>query len=144
MKVILLQDVKGSGKKNDVIEVSDGYARNCLFKKKLAVEATSNAVNGQKKAAEFHKAEEVKKWKDVAASLNGKEITCYVKCGENGKFFGSVTSKEIADNLVGLGYDVDKRKVILKDAIKSAGVYPVEIKFLPDVTAKIKVKVAGN
>ena len=87
---------------------------------------------------------EVKKWKEVAASLNGKEITCYVKCGENGKFFGSVTSKEIADNLVGLGYDVDKRKVILKDAIKSAGVYPVEIKFLPDVTAKIKVKVAGN
>ncbi len=147
MKVILLQDVKGSGKKNDVIEVSDGYARNCLFKKKLAVEATSteiNAVNGQKKAAEFHKAEEVKKWKEIAASLNGKEIDCYVKCGENGKFFGSVTSKEIADNLVSMGYDVDKRKVILKDAIKSAGVYPVEIKFLPDVVAKIKVKVSGN
>ena len=81
MKVILLQDVKGTGKKDDVVEVSDGYARNCLFKKKLAVEATAagvNAINGQKKAAEFHKAEEVKKWRETAVSLKGKEVTCFV------------------------------------------------------------------
>ena len=97
MKVILLQDVKGTGKKNDIVEVSDGYARNCLFKKKLAVEATTagvNAVNGQKKAAEYHKAEEIKKWKEVAASLKGAEVTCFVKCGENGKVFVNNTRRK--------------------------------------------------
>lgn len=144
MKVILLQDVKGTGKKDDVVEVSDGYARNCLIKKKLAVEATAsgvNAINGQKKAAEFHKAEEIKKWKEVAASLKGKEVTCFVKCGENGKVFGSVTSKEISDKLAELGYEVDKKKIALKDALKNVGIYEAEIKFLPDVTAKIKVSV---
>ena len=112
MKVILLADVKGTGKKNDVIEVSDGYARNCLFKKKLAIEATSteiNAVQNKLKAQEFHKAEEIKKWKELAAKMKNAEIKCTVKCGENGKIFGSVTSKEIADKLVEAGYDVDKK-----------------------------------
>lgn len=144
MKVILLQDVKGTGKKDDVVEVSDGYARNCLFKKKLAVEATAagvNAINGQKKAAEFHKAEEIRKWRETAASIKGKEITCFVKCGENGKVFGSVTSKEIADKLRELGYEIDKKKIVLGDTLKTVGVYDAEIKFLPDVSAKIKVKV---
>lgn len=144
MKVILLQDVKGTGKKDDVVEVSDGYARNCLFKKKLAVEATVagvNAINGQKKAAEFHKAEEIRKWRETAASIKGKEVTCFVKCGENGKVFGSVTSKEIADKLRELGYEIDKKKIVLGDTLKTVGVYDAEIKFLPDVSAKIKVKV---
>lgn len=144
MKVILLQDVKGTGKKDDVVEVSDGYARNCLFKKKLAVEATAagvNAINGQKKAAEFHKAEEIRKCRETAASIKGKEVTCFVKCGENGKVFGSVTSKEIADKLRELGYEIDKKKIVLGDTLKTVGVYDAEIKFLPDVSAKIKVKV---
>lgn len=144
MKVILLQDVRGTGKKDDVVEVSDGYARNCLFKKKLAVEATAagvNAINGQKKAAEFHKAEEIRKWRETAASIKGKEVTCFVKCGENGKVFGSVTSKEIADKLRELGYEIDKKKIVLGDTLKTVGVYDAEIKFLPDVSAKIKVKV---
>ena len=144
MKVILLQDVKGTGKKDDVVEVSDGYARNCLFKKKLAVEATAagvNAINGQKKAAEFHKAEEIRKWRETAASIKGNEVTCFVKCGENGKVFGSVTSKEIADKLRELGYEIDKKKIVLGDTLKTVGVYDAEIKFLPDVSAKIKVKV---
>ena len=145
MKVILLQDVKGTGKKNDIIEVSDGYARNCLFKKKLAKEATSteiNALNGQRKAEEFHKAEEVKRLKELAASMKGKEIECFVKCGENGKVFGSITSKEIADKLAENGFEIDKKKIILKEAIKNVGIYPVEIKLLPDVSAKINVKVS--
>lgn len=144
MKVILLQDVKGTGKKDDIVEVSDGYARNCLFKKKLAVEATAagvNAINGQKKAAEFHKAEEIRKWRETAASIKGKEVTCFVKCGENGKVFGSVTSKEIADKLRELGYEIDKKKIVIGDTLKTVGVYDAEIKFLPDVSAKIKVKV---
>lgn len=147
MKVILLADVKGTGKKNDVIEVSDGYARNCLFKKKLAIEATSteiNAVQNKLKAQEFHKAEEIKKWKELAAKMKNAEIKCTVKCGENGKIFGSVTSKEIADKLVEAGYDVDKKKIILKEPIKTPGNYVVEVKFLPDVSTKIKVFVKAE
>lgn len=147
MKVILLADVKGTGKKNDVIEVSDGYARNCLFKKKLAIEATSteiNAVQNKLKAQEFHKAEEIKKWKELAAKMKNAEIKCTVKCGENGKIFGSVTSKEIADKLVEVGYDVDKKKIILKEPIKTPGNYVVEVKFLPDVSTKIKVSVKAE
>ena len=147
MKVILLADVKGTGKKNDVIEVSDGYARNCLFKKKLAIEATSteiNAVQNKLKAQEFHKAEEIKKRKELAAKMKNAEIKCTVKCGENGKIFGSVTSKEIADKLVEAGYDVDKKKIILKEPIKTPGNYVVEVKFLPDVSTKIKVSVKAE
>ena len=147
MKVILLADVKGTGKKNDVIEISDGYARNCLFKKKLAIEATSteiNAVQNKLKAQEFHKAEEIKKWKELAAKMKNAEIKCTVKCGENGKIFGSVTSKEIADKLVEAGYDVDKKKIILKEPIKTPGNYVVEVKFLPDVSTKIKVSVKAE
>ena len=144
MKVILLADVKGSGKKDDVIEVSDGYARNFLFKKNLAVEATStqiNAINNKKKAAEFHKAEEIKKWKEEATRIKNHEVVCAVKCGENGKVFGSITSKEIADKLVEDGFEVDKKKILLKEPLKSVGVYTVEIKFLPDVSSTVKVKV---
>ena len=147
MKVILLADVKGTGNQNDVIEVSDGYARNCLFKKKLAIEATSteiNAVQNKLKAQEFHKAEEIKKWKELAAKMKNAEIKCTVKCGENGKIFGSVTSKEIADKLVEAGYDVDKKKIILKEPIKTPGNYVVEVKFLPDVSTKITVNVSAE
>lgn len=147
MKVILLADVKGTGKKNDVIEVSDGYARNCLLKKKLAIEATStevNAVQNKLKAQEFHKAEEVKKWKELAAAMKNAEVKCSVKCGENGKIFGSVTSKEIAEKLAEAGYDIDKKKIILKEPIKTPGNYVVEVKFLPDVSTKIKVNVSAE
>lgn len=144
MKVILLTDVKGTGKKDDIVEVSDGFARNCLFRKKQAIEATStqiNSVQNKKKAEEFHKAEELKKWKEVAASLNKREVTCYVRVGGNGKIFGSVTSKEISEKLSELGFDVDKKKILLKEPVKTPGNYVVDVKFLPDVTAKITVKV---
>ncbi len=147
MKVILIQDVKGSGKKGDIVEVSDGYARNFLFKKKLAIEATSteiNAVTNKKKAEEFHKAEEVKFWKDAALKMKNHEIVCAVKCGENGKTFGSITSKEIAEKLAEDGYEVDKKKILLKEPIKTVGIYPVDIKFLPDVTTTVKVKVIAE
>ena len=144
MKVILLQDVKGTGKKDEIIEVSDGFARNCLFKKKLAVEATSteiNAINNKKKAESYHKQEEIKAWMEVANKLRNKEVTCKIKCGENGKVFGSVNSKEIADELNALGFNIDKKQILLKNPIKSVGVCEVELKFLPEVTTKIKVKV---
>ncbi len=144
MKVILLQDVKGTGKKNDIVEVSDGFARNMLFKKNLAKEATSVEINSLKikqEAQEFHRQEEIKAIKAQAKQINGQEIVCKVKAGENGKIFGSVTAKEIADTLAKAGYVVDKRKILLKESIKAVGVYTVEIKFLPDTTAKIKLKV---
>ena len=146
MKVILLQDVKGTGKKNEVIEVSDGFARNCLFKKKLAIEATSteiNAIKNKQNADAYHKQEEKKAWMDVASKLRNKEVVCSIKCGENGKVFGSVNSKEISESLKEMGYDIDKKKILLKDPLKNVGTYDVEIKFLPDVTTKIKVKIVG-
>ena len=137
MKVILLQDVKGTGKKDEIIEVSDGYARNCLFKKKLAVEATSteiNAINNKKKAESFHKQEEIKAWMEVASKLRNKEFICKIKCGENGIVFGSVNSKEIADEINALGFNIDKKQILLKNTIKNVGLYEVELKFLPEVT----------
>ena len=146
MKVILLQDVKGTGKKNDIVEVSDGFAKNMLFRKNLAKPATSVEVNSlkiQQQAQEFHRKEEIKRIKQEAAKVNGQEIVCKVKAGENGKIFGSVTSKEIADTLTSLGYEVDKKK-IQTDTIKSVGVYDIVIKYLPDTTAKIKLKVVAE
>ena len=144
MKVILIADVKGSGKKDDIVEVSDGYARNYLIKNKLAKEATPseiNAVTNKKKSEEFHRAEEVKKIKEEAAKIKGREVVCKVKCGENGKIFGSVTNKEIAETLAADGFVVDKKKIVLKDPIKTPGIYTVEIKYLPDISSTIKVKV---
>ena len=144
MKVIFLKDVKGSGKKGEIAEVSDGYARNFLIKKGLAEEATAvkiNSLNIKKGAEDFHRQEEIKALKEEAKKLNGTQITLKIKCGENGKVFGSVTAKEIADELASLGYTVDKKRVMLKDPIKLLGVYAVDVKFLPDVIAKIKVNV---
>ena len=146
MKVILKADVKGTGKKDEIIEVSDGFARNCLFKKKLAIEATSteiNAIKNKQNANAYHKQEEKKAWMEVANKLRNKEVVCSVKCGENGKVFGSINSKEIAESLKEMGFDIDKKKILLKDPLKNVGVYEVELKFLPDVTTKINVKVIG-
>lgn len=146
MKVIFLKDVKGSGKKGEIAEVSDGYARNFLIKKGLAEEATAvkiNSLNIKKGAEDFHRQEEIKALKEEAKKLNGTQITLKIKCGENGKVFGSVTAKEIADELTALGYTVDKKRVMLKDPIKLLGVYAVDVKFLPEVIAKIKVEVVG-
>lgn len=144
MKVILLKDVKGLGKARDIKEVNDGYARNFLIKQGYAEEATSvkiNSLNIQKGAEEYHRQEEIKALKKQAEELNGKSVVVKIKCGENGKIFGSVTTKEIADAILGLGISVDKKKISLKDPIKNLGVYTVDVKFLPDTVAKVKVEV---
>lgn len=144
MKVILKQDVKGSGKKGDIIDVSDGYAKNFLLKKGLAEVASSVAVNSlklQKEAEERRRAEEIKAIKETAAKINKAAVDVTIKCGENGKVFGSVTSKEIASKLAEMGYDIDKKKIVLKDALKTPGDYPVEIRFMEGVSAKIVVSV---
>ncbi len=147
MKVILKEDVKGSGKRGDIIEVSDGYARNFLIKKGLAEAATANAVNEmkqKKKAEEFHKAENVKALKELAEKLTGTGIDLVIRAGENGKTFGSVTSQHIASALSELGFDVDKKKVLLKDPIKNVGTYDVDVRLMEGVISTIKVNVVAQ
>ncbi len=144
MKVILKQDVKGTGKKGSVIEVSDGYAKNFLLKKGLAEQASSVAINSlklQKEAEERKRAEEIKEIKALAAKIDKTEVTLTIKCGENGKVFGSITSKEIALKLEDLGYVIDKKKILLKEPIKTVGSFPVDIRMMEGVIAKITVTV---
>ena len=145
MKVILLEDVKGQGKKGEVKNVSDGYANNFLLKKGLAVPATNDNMNilKNKNASEEHKRQvELDNAKELKGKLDGKEVVLSTKAGEGGKLFGSVTSMDIADAVKkSLGIEVDKRKVLLKDNIKTAGIYEIEIKLHKDVTAKVKVNI---
>ncbi len=142
MKVVLLKDVKGSGKVGDVIEAKDGFARNFLIKNGLAKEADAQAINdnnNKKAAAEFHRQETLKANKELRDRLHGTEVILAVKTGENGKFFGSVTNKEIAEKLYELGYDIDKKKIVLASNIKATGNYPVTVKISAEETAKITV-----
>lgn len=140
MKVVLLKDVKGSGKAGDIIEAKDGFAQNFLIKRGLAKPADAQAINEnkqQKQAQAFHRAEELKANKELREKIDGVEVTVKVKTGAGGKFFGSVTNKEISDRLLELGYDIDKKKIILSSNIKTTGRYPVTIKISPEESAKI-------
>ena len=146
MKVLLTADVKGTGKKGDVVEVADGYGSNFLLKKGLATVATSANVHQaqqKKQAQEFHKAEEVKALKELATRLNGQTVTVAIKTGENGKTFGSVTATHVGDALLKAGFDVDKKKIKM-DTVKTVGTFPAEIRLMEGVIAKINVVVQGN
>ncbi len=147
MKVILKEDVKGSGKKGDVIEVSDGYAKNYLLKKGLAEAATSSGINEvhQRKTAEaYHKAESIKAHRELAEQLRGTGVTIAIRAGENGKTFGSVTAQHIAAALSELGFEVDKKRILLKEPIKTVGTYEVEVRLMEGVLSKIKVNVVAQ
>lgn len=147
MKVILLADVKGTGKKGDVVEVSDGFARNMLFKKNLAKIATAVEVNSlqiKKNAEEFHKREEIKRLTELSREINGKEVLCLVKAGEAGKIFGSVTNENVSAALKNAGYEVDKKKIVISAPIKKLGLYDVEIKLISGVHCKVKLKVEAE
>ncbi len=148
MEVILLEDVKNIGKKGDVVKVKDGLGRNVLIKKGQAVEATGKNLNDLKlRKANDDKlaAENLAAAKELGAKIEKSEITVTIKVGEGGKTFGSVSSKEIAEEVKAqLGYDVDKKKVQLKEPIKSVGSFDVPIKLHPQVTTTLKVKVAGK
>lgn len=144
MKVILIKDVKGSGKAGDIIEAKDGYAQNFLIKRGFAKPADTQALTEnrlQKEAQAFHKAEQLKANKELREKLDGKEVTIQVKSGASGKFFGSVTNKEIADKLAEMGFEIDKKKIIISTNIKTAGSYPVTIKISPEETAKITANI---
>ncbi len=146
MKVILTQDVKSQGKKDDVIEVNDGYARNFLIPRKLAIEATKSNMNelSNKKAAESFKAQqELEKAKEQGEKLKGKTVTIYQKTGAGNKLFGSVTAKEISEAIKSAtGIDVDKKKIVIADTIKSLGEYEVELKLHVNVHVKMNVVIA--
>ena len=147
MKVVLLKDVKGSGKAGDIIEAKDGYAQNFLIKRGLAKPADAQALNenrGQKEAQAFHRQESLKANKELREKLDQTKVTIQVKTGANGKFFGSVTNKEISDKLANIGFDIDKKKIILSDTIKNVGTYPVTVKISPEESAKIFVEVIAD
>lgn len=143
MKVVLLADVKGVGKKGELINASDGYARNFLLPRKLAKEANAQAMN-ELKNAEASKAYKIKTETDeakrAAEALEGKSVKITAKAGLNGKLFGAVTAKEVAQEIKKqFGLEIDKRKINLSGDIKAFGVYPAEIKLYAGITAKLSV-----
>lgn len=145
MKVILTQEVKNVGKGGTIVEVSEGYARNYLFPRKLAVEATDNAIKQQKDREKQQKLKEEKELAEArvrAQALEGRLTSIAAKAGEGGKLYGTVTTKEIAAALKAqVGLDVDKRKIELEEPIRSLGTYEVPIKVHPQVTAKMRIQV---
>ena len=145
MKVVLLADVKGSGKKGELVNVSDGYARNFLFPKKLAKEANAQALN-ELKNAEESKAFKIKQETEAAQAsadkINGKSVSILAKAGQGGKLFGSVTAKEIAEAIKKqYGVDVHKRKIDTKGDMKAFGTYECEVKLYSGITATVKAVV---
>ncbi|MBQ8178280.1 MAG: 50S ribosomal protein L9 [Clostridia bacterium] len=143
MKVILLQDIQGHGKKGEIVNINDGYAKNFLIPKKMAVEATKQMMNeiAQKTAREARILKEEREAAEaLAKEIKGITVTVLAKFGGE-KMYGSVTNQDVADALKAMGYDVDKKKIVIKEAIKSVGVYDAEVKVYRDVNAKIKVKV---
>ena len=145
MKVILLEDVKSLGKKGEVVNVNDGYARNLLFKKNLGIEATKQNLNDlklQKQNNDKLEAERLEEAKKLAKELEEKEVVLAIKTGSDGRVLGSVSTKEIAEAAKEqLGYELDKKKMHLKDAIKSIGTFHVPVKLHPKVTVELKVVV---
>ena len=145
MKVILLCDVKGQGKKDQIVNVSDGYARNFLFPQKKAIPADAKATNelrNKEEAIKFRISEDRKAASALAEKIKNTEIDIVMGHGQDGRLYGSVTSKDIAEALAKkLSVDVDKRKINMKEAIKAYGNYEVEIKLLSDIVAKFIVKV---
>ncbi|MBQ4073552.1 MAG: 50S ribosomal protein L9 [Clostridia bacterium] len=143
MKVILLQDVQGHGKKGEVVVINDGYAKNFLIPKKMAVEATKQMMNeiAQKTAKEARLLKEEREAAEaLAKQLKGITVTILAKFGGE-KMYGSITTQDVADALKAMGYTVDKKKIVIKDNIKAVGIYDAEIKVYRDINAKIKIKV---
>lgn len=147
MKVILKQDVKGTGKKNEVIEVSDGYATNFLIKKNLAVKADAVKLSenlAQKQAEERQLAIKKQEAKDLLTKIEKLELVTYIKTGENGKVFGSVTSKEISEEFEKSGYQIDKKQISLEKNIKEPGLFTIEVKLHSGIIAKVKLSVVAK
>ncbi|BAK81878.1 50S ribosomal protein L9 [Candidatus Arthromitus sp. SFB-rat-Yit] len=147
MKVILTNDIKNVGKKNDLIEVSDGYARNFLFPKKLAIEANDanlNTLNYNKEIERQERIKKIEEFQEIANKLRGKEIIITTKLGTNGKLFGSITSKDICNKINSqFKLNIDKKKISFEQ-IKSLGNYPISIKLCPEVSVNMVLKVTSD
>lgn len=145
MKVVLKTDVKGTGKKDEMCEVSAGYARNYLFPRGLAIEASTGAVNEVKakaSAKEHHAQEELDAAKELARKIDGKTVSIRAKAGQGGRLFGAVTAKDVAEVLQNAyQVEIDKRKIVMDKEIKNFGSYAAEVKVHPGVVAKLTVKV---
>lgn len=147
MKVVLLKDVKGTGKKGEIKEVADGFAKNFLFKNGFAKLADKSAMSEnsiQLEASKYHKAQELSAAKELAKTLEGKNVVLKIKCGENGKTFGSVTSKEVSEALEKIGITLDKKKIEVKEPIKAVGNYNLVARIYPEVTAKFVLSVEAE
>ena len=147
MKVILVKDVKGQGKKGEMVNVSDGYANNFLLKNGLAIQANQANVNinaRQKENEAKRIAEETAKAKADAEKLKDVTLNFQIEMGERGKAFGSITGKEVSEELSKLGYVVDKKNIVLDKAIKTAGIFEVELKLYKGVSCKIKLDVKAK
>lgn len=148
MKVILLDNIKGVGKKDEIINASDGYARNFLFPKKLAVEANNENISklkAKKQSEQYKKDVNKENAEKIAKKLDDITLTIKVKAGENGKIFGGVTSKEILEELKKqYKIDIDKKKIILNENIKNLGSFDISMKLFEGVTGKLKVKVISE
>ena len=144
MKVVLLQDIKGTGKKDDLVNVSDGYARNYLFPRKLAVEADNKILSELKAkndAKEHRKEVEMNQAKELSERINGKEVVVEAKAGSKGKLFGAITSKEVAESISkAFGVEIDKKRVEVDD-IKMLGDYSATVKFYSGITSLVKIHV---
>ncbi len=145
MKVILLEDLKNLGEKNSIKEVKDGYARNYLLPKGLAVEATKSnisMINSKKEAEKIKKDKELENAQTLVDKLNNAAVEIKAKAGENGKLFGSITTMDIAETLKkDLGIEIDKKKISMPEAIKNLGNYEVEIKLYPGISSIVKVNI---
>lgn len=145
MKVILLQDIKNVGRKDEIINANDGYARNFLFPKKLAVEATKDnllKLQAKKDSTAHKKNLEIEANKEIAKKIENIILELKVKAGSNGKTFGGITSKEIADGIKNsLGIEIDKKKIVLKETIKTIGMFTVDVKFGDGVNAKLQINI---
>jgi ribosomal protein L9 len=144
MKVILLQDVRGKGKKGQMLEVSDGYARNYMLPRKIAMEATADAINTMRmndKATQERQARERAEAMELAKRMKAMALTVYAKGGGAGRLFGSVTSQEIADALQSQGITLDKRKIVIDEPIKNVGTYTIRCKLGYEITAQLTVQI---
>ncbi|MGN0165018.1 MAG: 50S ribosomal protein L9 [Lachnospiraceae bacterium] len=147
MDVILLKDVKSVGKADEIVTVSDGYARNCLIHKGLGVEATPKALNElkiKKQGEAKHAAEVLAQAQELGAKINASQVTCKIKIGENGRVFGAVSAKEVAEAIkTQLGFDIDKKKLVM-EPFKNMGSFTVGVKLHPKVTAELKCNVVNE
>ena len=148
MKVILLENVKGVGKKDEIINANDGYARNFLFPKNLAIEANStnlSKLKSKQDSASFKKSEEKKNAEEMKEKLSKKVLKINVKAGENGKIFGGVTAKEISEQLKKqYNYNIDKKKIDIKETIKTIGMFTIDLKLFEGVVGKLKIHIIGE